>query len=67
MSLTPKYGIGEQVVATPMYATSEPPTSGAYQAPMPTDHAPNWPPPLRVTAVDGGITYTLSGFSDLGT
>jgi hypothetical protein len=62
VSLTPKYGIGEQVVATPMYATSEPPTSGAYQAPMPNDRGS-----MRVTAVDGGITYTLSGFSDLGT
>lgn len=37
------------VVVTPLYATSEPPT----QAPMPDDRGS-----MRVTAVDGGITYT---------
>jgi len=46
------------MIETTMYGIPDPPTSGAYQAPMPTDHAPNWPPPLRVTVVDGGITYT---------
>lgn len=37
---------------TTMYGIPDP------RAPMPTDHGPDWPPPVRTTVVDGVVSYT---------